>query len=198
MAARAFRASISNLPSGSWAMMAFGMPLSRIRAVSARVSIAGQADDAPGLQPGIEVPGGAPVRRLGDGGAEDGAPHAGRGGSVDALGVLLVGAHIADMGEGEGDDLARIGRVGQDFLIARHGGVEADFAGRLADGADPEPFEHGSVLQHEEGGRARLRPAIRGGPGGVFILQHRHDLFKSQANGPRLSRPRWAAFELSL
>jgi len=65
-------------------------------------------------------------------------------------------------------------------------------------GADAETFENGPVLEHEKGGRARLRPAIRGAPGGVFILQHRHDLFKSQANGPRLSKPPWAAFELLL
>ncbi len=38
-AARAFRASRSKRPSGSWAMTALGMPRSRISAVSARVSI---------------------------------------------------------------------------------------------------------------------------------------------------------------
>ena len=36
--ALAARASISNIPSGAWAMTPFGMPLSRIKAVSARVS----------------------------------------------------------------------------------------------------------------------------------------------------------------
>jgi hypothetical protein len=52
---------------------------------------------------------------------------AARGGVV-ALDVLVVGADIADMREGEGDDLPGIGRVGQDFLIAGHRGVEADLA----------------------------------------------------------------------
>ncbi len=37
-AARAFSAGRSNVPEGSWTITAFGMPLSRISAVSARVS----------------------------------------------------------------------------------------------------------------------------------------------------------------
>ena len=113
---------------------------------------------------------------LGDRGRQHDAAHPGGRGGVDALDVFLVGAHIADMREGEGDDLAGIGRVGQDLLVARHRGVEADLAGRLADGADAEAFENRAVLEHENGRRARLGPATREGPGGVFVLQHRHDL----------------------
>jgi hypothetical protein len=51
----------------------------------------------------------------------------GRGGGFDVFGV---GADVADMGKREGDDLAGIGRVGHDFLIAGHRGVEADLADR--------------------------------------------------------------------
>ena len=43
--------------------------------------------------------------------------------------VFGVGAGIADVGVGEGNDLFAVGRVGQDFLIAGHGSVEHDFAG---------------------------------------------------------------------
>ena len=43
--------------------------------------------------------------------------------------IFNVGAGIADVGVGEGNDLFAVGRVGQDFLIAGHGSVEHDFAG---------------------------------------------------------------------
>src|SRR3546814_11370956 len=75
-------------------------------------------------QPVVEVPRGAVVRRVGDVAPENAAE---RGGGR-ALQVAGVGADDADMREGEGDDLAGIGRVGQDLLIAAHRGVEADLA----------------------------------------------------------------------
>ena len=109
------------------------------------------------------MPMAAPVRGLGDRGMKHAAAHAGRGGGVHRLGVFLVHADIADMREGEGDDLSGIGRVGQDFLVAGHRRVEADFAGRLADGAEAEAFQHRAVRQHEERGRARFGPAGLGG-----------------------------------
>ena len=85
------------------------------------------------------------------------APGVGR--HVDGLDVLVVGADIADMREGEGDDLPGIGGVGEDFLVAGHRGVEADFADRVAGGAEAEAFENGAVGEHEEGGRYGFRPA---------------------------------------
>ena len=45
--------------------------------------------------------------------------HAQSGGR-DCLVILGVGANIADMGKGKGDDLARIGRISHDLLIACH------------------------------------------------------------------------------
>ena len=39
--------------------------------------------------------------------------------AVDGLDVLSVGADIADMREGEGDDLAGIGGIGEDLLDSR-------------------------------------------------------------------------------
>ena len=58
---------------------------------------------------------------------------------IHGLDVLVVDADIADMGKGEGDDLPGIGRIGEDFLIAGHRGIEADFAHRLTDGAKAGP-----------------------------------------------------------
>ena len=82
---------------------------------------------------------------------------------VDSLDVLVVGADIADVGKGEGYDLAGIGGVGQDLLVAGHGGVEAHFAGRMAHRTDAAPLETGAVSEDQEGGRRRFLPAGHGG-----------------------------------
>src|SRR5205823_12224930 len=47
------------------------------------------------------------------------------------LDVLIVGADIADVREGEGDDLLRVRRVGHHFLVAGHRRVEAELADGL-------------------------------------------------------------------
>ena len=124
---------------------------------------AGDADDVALFQPGIELFGGAIVGGVGDVGAQHGAADAREGGHVDRLDILVVGADIADMGEGEGDDLAGIGRVGQDFLIAGHGGVEADLAGGVADSADAVTLKARAVSEDQEGGRRLVLPASHGG-----------------------------------
>ena len=68
--------------------------------------------------------------------------------------VFVIRADIADMGEGEGDNLARIGRVRHHFLIARHRGVEAHFAHRAAGGAEALAPYHRAVGEHEDSRRA--------------------------------------------
>ncbi|MGC3980833.1 MAG: hypothetical protein QM808_06215 [Steroidobacteraceae bacterium] len=57
--------------------------------------------------------------------------------------VFVVDADIADMREGESNDLPRVARVGHHFLISGHGGVEADFADCLADGAEALAPDYG-------------------------------------------------------
>src|SRR5262245_50538669 len=54
------------------------------------------------------------------------------------------------MRESEGDDLPGIGRVGEDFLVARHRGVEADLSDRVSGGAKAEAFQNGPVGQHQK------------------------------------------------
>ena len=122
---------------------------------------AGEPDNAAGLQPVIEVAGGAIVRRRGDVGMQDDAAGAGPRRHVDALDVFVVGADIADMREGEGDDLPGIGRVGEDFLIAGHGGIEADLADRGAGGAEAEAFQNRAVRQDQKRRRLGLGPRFR-------------------------------------
>ncbi len=97
---------------------------------------AGKPDDAAAFQPGIELARGAVVRRRRDRRMQHDAARAGRRREIDGLDVLLVGADIADMRKGEGDDLPGIGRIGENLLIAGHRGVEADLADGMADGAE--------------------------------------------------------------
>src|SRR5215470_7634475 len=85
---------------------------------------------------------------------------AGRRREVDRFDVLVVGADIADVGEGEGDDLPGIGGIGEDLLIAGHRGVEADLADRVPGGAKALSLEHGAVSKDEERGRFGLDPAV--------------------------------------
>ena len=70
------------------------------------------------------------------------------------LDVLVVRADIANVGEGEGDDLAGVGGIGEDLLVAGHRRVEAQLANRLA--LRSEPFApHGpSVGEHHDSRRA--------------------------------------------
>ena len=85
---------------------------------------------------------------------------------IDGLDVFLVGADIADMREGEGDDLPGIRRVGEDFLVPRHGGIEADLADRVAGGAQAEALQNHPVGQDQKRGRLGLNPSARRGSGG--------------------------------
>ena len=120
---------------------------------------AAETDDAAPLEPLLEVELRAVARRRADRGLQDDPARARRRRHVDGLDVLLVGADVADMREGEGDDLSGIGGIGEDFLVAGHGGVEADFAHRMAGGAEAKSFEHGAVGEHQQRRRHGLRPA---------------------------------------
>ena len=133
------------------------------------------AGNAAGLQPLIEMARGAVVGRVGDGRAQHHAAHTGGRGHGHRLDVLLVGAHIADMGEGEGDDLAAIGRIREDLLIAGDGGVEAHLPHPFSDGAEAEAFKDGTVREHQQRGRLGFDPAVGtadGGMGVILFLAH--------------------------
>ena len=81
-------------------------------------------------------------------------------GEVQAVGlhVLLVDAVVAHLRVGERHDLARVGRVRDDLLIAHHRGVEHDLAEGLPLGAGRAPKEVHPVLKREK--RPRMPAAI--------------------------------------
>ena len=117
-------------------MTPLGGPRSRMRRVSRRVSTPEIPMSPCDLSQVSSDWVGAIVGRLGNRGPQD-EPARRRGRGLD---VLAVGADIADMGKGEGDDLTGIGGVGQDFLIAGDRGVEADLAdGRARPRRGPGP-----------------------------------------------------------
>ena len=117
-----------------------------------------KADNAPALQPCIEIALGPVIGRTRDRRMNDDAAHSGARREIACLDILVIGTGISDVRKGEGDDLAGVGRIGEDFLITRHRGVETKFAHGGARGAEPKPLEHHAVRQNEEGGRAGLAP----------------------------------------
>jgi hypothetical protein len=72
-----------------------------------------------------------------------------KGGGVDPgrLHVLGVNAVITDQRVGHGDDLAVVGRIRQDLLVAAHGGVEDDLADGLARAGERAAVKYGAVFQ---------------------------------------------------
>jgi hypothetical protein len=138
---------------------------------------AGQADDAARLQPLVEMARGAVVRRVRYRRAQDHAARARRRRHVHGLDVLVVGADIADMGEGEGDELAGVGGIGEDLLIPGHRGVEADLADGMAFGPQAKTFQHRAIGKHEQRGRLVVRP-------GVVVLCCCHERFTYSSQAP--------------
>ncbi|OPZ06765.1 MAG: hypothetical protein BWZ09_00132 [Alphaproteobacteria bacterium ADurb.BinA305] len=109
----------------------------------------GDADDAVLVQVVRQRHRGAPLVAVSGGAAHD-QPGGMHGGRFD---VVVVAAGVADVRIGQGDDLAAIARVGQDFLIPRHRGVEHHLADRAANRADTLAVEDGSIGERKKGGR---------------------------------------------
>ena len=107
----------------------------------------GDPDQPARLQPAIEMLRRAEVRGLGDRGPQDHAA----GVAVDGLDVFVVGADVADVREGERDQLPGIGGIGQDLLIAGHGGIEDQFAHDGAGRSQPLAEKRRAVGEHEGG-----------------------------------------------
>ena len=105
------------------------------------------------------------------------------------LDVLVIGADIADMREGEGDDLPGVGRVGHHFLIAGHGGVEAQFPDRLALCAEaPAPDDPPVGEDNDRGGALGL--GCGGGGARAWVGHRLGGAFPDQGSTMSLRRRR--------
>ena len=63
------------------------------------------------------------------------------------LGVLVINAVIANLRKRHGDNLPKVGRVGQDLLITRHAGVKNRLARHRGQCAKGASVEHAAVLK---------------------------------------------------
>ena len=125
---------------------------------------AGDAGDAVAPEQAVEITVGPPV-----GPAPGQLPdHHAAAERAAGLEVGPVHAVVADVGVREGDDLARVARVGEDLLVARQDRVEdhlarGDTAGRF--GSDQLALEDRSVGQDERALPRCTRAAHRAPPG---------------------------------
>jgi hypothetical protein len=67
--------------------------------------------------------------------------------------VLRIDAIVADVRIREGHDLLAVARVGEDFLVAGHRGVEHHFADGGAGGSDRIADKDRAVCERQDGGR---------------------------------------------
>ena len=107
----------------------------------------GDPDQAARLEPAIEMLRGAEVRGLGDRRPQ----HDAAGVAVGGFDIFGVGADVADVRKGEGDQLAGVGRIGQDLLVAGHGRVEHELADHGAGRSQPLAEKRRAVGEHEGG-----------------------------------------------
>ena len=71
--------------------------------------------------------------------------------SLAVLVVFWVRAGVADLGRRHRDDLAGVGRIGEDLLVARHARREHDLTDRVAERAESVALERRSVGKDEAG-----------------------------------------------
>ena len=65
--------------------------------------------------------------------------------------IFRRGAGIPDVRVSQGDYLSGVGRIGKNFLIARHRRIEDHFAGRIPFCSDGDAVENGSICQSQHG-----------------------------------------------
>src|SRR2546427_12764504 len=70
------------------------------------------------------------------------------------LHVLAIHPVVPDVGIGHRDDLAGVGRIGEDFLVTAEGGVENDFAFGLPEPSKRKASEESAVFQGQDGPRS--------------------------------------------
>lgn len=120
-----------------------------------------QSDYSARFQPFVQVPCGPIARGLRNGCMQHDAPGSGSCGHVEGLDVFLVRADISDMRKSERNDLAGIGGIRKDLLVARHRCVEADLPDRVPGGTEAGAFDNRSVRQNQQCGDLRLGPTCQ-------------------------------------
>lgn len=77
--------------------------------------------------------------------------------NVRACGLLIVGvgSDISNVRISQADNLSRVTRIGEDFLISGEAGIENDFAAAARDSARSTAVKYAPVFQ-SEGGRSVL------------------------------------------
>ena len=114
-------------------------------------------DAADADPPGRRHPGGEILLAAEIGGRRHGfANEAAQRMRLARLDVLLIGADIADVGEGERDDLPCVGGIGHHLLVTGHSGVEAELADRLPFGAE-SPSPRDPPIGENDDSRCSLR-----------------------------------------
>jgi hypothetical protein len=137
---------------------------------SARVE-AIKADDAAFLQPYVKIALRSVAGWMRNRRVDNDTPCAGIRCAIVRLDILVVDAGIADMREGECDDLAGIRGIGEDLLIAGHRRVEADFANGRTRGPKPKALQHHAIIRQNE-----QRRCAGFAPGGKSLLLRAHRL----------------------
>src|SRR5579864_4406009 len=69
---------------------------------------------------------------------------------MGGLVVFGIRAVVADLGSGQNDNLSRVRRVGENFLVAGDGSIKNDFAVALAFGAVAFASEDSPVFQRKD------------------------------------------------
>lgn len=67
--------------------------------------------------------------------------------------ILWIGACVTNVGISEGDNLAAVGRVSDDFLVTRQRGVENNFTDLCGGGAKGNALEHCAIRERKQGAR---------------------------------------------
>lgn len=66
--------------------------------------------------------------------------------------ILEVGSDVSDMWISEADDLARVTRIGENFLVSGNAGIENNFAAPASDGAGGPATKATTVFQCQYSG----------------------------------------------
>ncbi len=136
--------------------------------------VANQRAGVDAFEAGYAVPVEVVVQRSGAapgrGRARQRPNHEARDPDLAALGIFVIDPRVADVRRRHGDDLLGIRRIGQDFLVAGHRGVEDGFADPSGGGTERPTGEAPAVFEDQDPLHRDLRvaPGIARARRGVY------------------------------